>query len=81
MRVSDWKRLAKTCAAHLRHSKRAVCHEAVSAGTRAQRQLQELQEDFRKQNSGHFDERMRDMRESARRRDSSSNPNKRLPSG
>lgn len=40
--------------------------QALSSGTRAQRELQELREDFRKKNSNQFAEEMRDMRREAR---------------
>ena len=40
--------------------------QALSAGTRAQRELQELRDDFRKKNSNQFSEDMREMRREAR---------------
>jgi hypothetical protein len=40
--------------------------QALTAGTRAQRDLQELRDDFRKKNSGQFAEDMRQMRGDAR---------------
>lgn len=40
--------------------------QALASGTRAQRQLQELRDDMRKQNSSQFAEEMRDMRNQAR---------------
>jgi hypothetical protein len=40
--------------------------QALSAGTRAQRELQELRDDFRKKNSNQFAENMREMRREAR---------------
>jgi hypothetical protein len=40
--------------------------QALASGTRAQRQLQELREEIRKQNSSQFAEDMRDMRQEAR---------------
>lgn len=40
--------------------------QALSAGTRAQRELQELRDDFRKKNSNQFAEDMREMRREAR---------------
>ena len=39
--------------------------QALSSGTRAQRQLQQLNDDFRKKNSGQFSEEMRQMRNDA----------------
>jgi hypothetical protein len=41
-------------------------NEALSAGTRAQRELQQLRDDFRKKNSNQFAEDMREMRQTAR---------------
>ncbi len=40
--------------------------QALSAGTRAQRELQELRDDFRKRNAAQFAEEMRQMRSDAR---------------
>ena len=40
--------------------------QALAAGTRAQRQLQEMRDELRKQNSSEFAEKMREMREQAR---------------
>ncbi len=40
--------------------------QALASGTRAQRDLQQLQEDFRKKNSSQFSEAMRQMRDQAR---------------
>src|SRR5688572_917202 len=40
--------------------------QALSAGTRAQRELQDLRDDFRKKNSNQFAEDMREMRREAR---------------
>ena len=40
--------------------------QALSAGTRAERELQQLQEDFRKQTAGRFADAMRSMRDAAR---------------
>jgi hypothetical protein len=40
--------------------------QALASGTRAQRDLQQLQDDFRKKNSGQFSEQMRQMRDQAR---------------
>jgi hypothetical protein len=40
--------------------------QALSAGTRAQRELQDLRDDFRKKNSNQFAEDMREMRSEAR---------------
>lgn len=40
--------------------------QALSAGTRAQRELQELRDDFRKRNAAEFAEEMRQMRSNAR---------------
>ena len=40
--------------------------QALASGTRAQRELQQLQDDFRKKNSGQFSDAMRQMRDSAR---------------
>ena len=40
--------------------------QALAAGTRAQRQLQEMRDELRKQNSSEFAEEMREMREQAR---------------
>ncbi|MDP6717101.1 MAG: hypothetical protein QGF59_00545, partial [Pirellulaceae bacterium] len=39
---------------------------AITSGTRAERELEELRDDFRKQSSDRFAEEMRDMREQAR---------------
>jgi hypothetical protein len=41
-------------------------NQALSAGTRAQRDLQQLRDDFRKKNSNQFSEDMREMRRTAR---------------
>lgn len=41
-------------------------NQALSAGTRAQRELQQLRDDFRKKNSNQFAEDMREMRQTAR---------------
>ena len=40
--------------------------QALASGTRAQRELQQLQDDLRKKNSGQFAEEMRQMRDNAR---------------
>ena len=40
--------------------------KALAAGSRAQRELQEMKEDFRKQTSSQFSEQMREMRQDAR---------------
>jgi hypothetical protein len=40
--------------------------QALSSGTRAQRELQQLRDDFRKKNSSQFAEEMREMRQNAR---------------
>ena len=40
--------------------------QALAAGTRAQRELQQLRDDFRKKNSSQFAEEMREMRQEAR---------------
>jgi hypothetical protein len=40
--------------------------EAISEGTRAERQFEELKEDFRNQTSSQFDETVRDLRDQAR---------------
>jgi hypothetical protein len=40
--------------------------QALAAGTRAQRQLEDLREDFRKQNASQFTDEMRHMRQDAR---------------
>jgi hypothetical protein len=40
--------------------------EAISEGTRAERQFEQLKEEFRKQTSTQFDDAMRDLREQAR---------------
>ena len=40
--------------------------EAISEGTRAERQFEELKEEFRSQTSSQFDEAMRDLRDQAR---------------
>jgi F0F1-type ATP synthase membrane subunit b/b' len=40
--------------------------EAISEGTRAERQFEDLKEDFRNQTSSQFEEAVRDLREQAR---------------
>ncbi len=45
---------------------RGDASQALSSGTRAQRDLQEMRDDFRKQNSSQFAEDMREMRSQAR---------------
>jgi hypothetical protein len=40
--------------------------QALTSGTRAQRELQQLQDDFRRKNSGEFSDAMRQMRDQAR---------------
>src|SRR6185437_6866613 len=43
--------------------------QAAAAGTRAEREFQELRNDFRRRSSGRFSEEMREMREEARKLD------------
>jgi hypothetical protein len=45
---------------------RGEVSQALSSGTRAQRDLQEMRDDFRRQNSSQFAEEMRDLRNQAR---------------
>lgn len=45
---------------------RGETSQALSSGTRAQRELQEMRDDFRRQNSSQFAEDMRDLRSQAR---------------
>ncbi|MEW4488676.1 hypothetical protein AB1L42_11370 [Thalassoglobus sp. JC818] len=40
--------------------------KAIAEGTRAQRELEELKEDFRRENAGQFDEAIRDLRDDVR---------------
>ena len=40
--------------------------EAISQGTRAEREFEELKEDFRDQTSSQFDDAVRDLRDQAR---------------
>ena len=49
--------------------KRGMVSRAVSSATRAQRQLEQMRDEFRRNTSGQFTEQMRDMREQAQQLD------------